>query len=187
MADGLFYNDTREPFIAADIAAVTLATTDKALYPASNFPVLGGQYFARVGKKLRIRLFGKMTTALTPGNGVFDVYYGTGADANGVLLASSLSTTALIASKTNLSWWAEVFVHCRSTGSAGTLFCTGKADFNVGLVASTAQPVLIPDSAAVVSGSCDLTAALIISVQFKRSGSTVETMAVQDMEVVAMN
>jgi len=187
MADGLFYNDLREPFIGADIAAVTLLTTDLALYPAANFPVLGGQYFGRIGKKLKIRLFGRMTTGATPGNLVFDVYYGDGTAANGTLLASSLSTTALVASKTNLSWMLETTVHCRSLGATGTLFCTGYALMNVGLVLSTAQPILIPDSAAVVSGSCDLTVAKIISVQAKRSGSTAETMQVHDMEVVAMN
>lgn len=186
MADGLFYNDLREPFLSADIASVTLSTTDLALYPASNFPVLGGQYFARPGKKLKIRLFGKITTAVTPGNGTFDVYYGTGAAANGVLLGSS-AAFALTASQTNLSWRAEFLVSCRSIGSAGTLFLDGHALFNNAVVASTLQPLLIPASAAVASGACDLTAALIISVQFKRSGSTVETMTVQDMEVVAMN
>lgn len=184
MADGLFYLDTREPFIGADITAVTLATTDKALYPASNFPVLGGQYFSRIGKKIRIRAFGKITTAATPGNGTFGIYYGSGADANGVLLASSAALT-LIASQTNLSWCVEVFIHCRSIGSAGTLFCDGRGMFNAAVVA--ASTFLIPASAAVVSGACDLTAANIISVQFKRSGSTAETMAVQDLEVTAFN
>jgi len=186
MADGLFYNDMREPFIASDITAVTLAATAKALYPASNFPVLGGQYFARPGKKLRIRLFGRITTALTPGNGSFNVYYGTGADANGVVLMTG-TPVALTASQTNLSWMCEVFVHCRTTGSAGTLFCTGRALFNNAVVASTLQPILLPSSAAAVSGACDLTAALIISVQYLRSGSTAETMQVHDMEVTAMN
>jgi hypothetical protein len=184
--DGAFYNDLREPFIGADIPAVTLATTAKALYTPSFFPVLGGQYFSRIGKKLRIRLFGRMTTVLTPGNGSFNVYYGTGADANGVLLMTG-TPVALTASKTNLSWWLELFVHCRSLGSAGTLFCTGIAHFNVGLIASTLQPIMLPDSAPAVSGACDLTAALIPSVQFLRSGSTAETMQVHDMEVVAMN
>lgn len=183
-ADGNLYHDSREPCIGSDITGVTLSTTDKALYPASNFPVLGGQYFARIGKKLRIRLFGRITTALTPGNGTFGVYYGTGADANGVLLASSAAMT-LIASQTNLSWEATVNVHCRSIGSTGTLFVTGAWEMNAAVVA--AQNGLIPASAATVSGSCDLTAALIISVQFKRSGNTVETMQVHDMEVVALN
>jgi hypothetical protein len=186
MADGLFYNDLREPFISADIASVTLSTTAKALYPQSNFPVLGGQYFARPGKTLRIKLFGRITTGTTPGNGSFAVYYGTGADANGVLLASS-ATLALTASQTNLSWEAEVDVHCRTTGSAGTLFCTGRALFNNAVLASTLQPMLIPASAPVVSGACDLTAANIISVQFLRSGSTAETMQVHYMSVIALN
>ena len=112
------------------------AQTGVGLYPVSNFPVLGGQYFSRVGKKLRIRLFGRITTAATPGNGSFAIYYGTGADANGVLLASS-GALALTASQTNLSWQVDVFVHCRSIGNAGTLFVTGKAHFNVAVLAST--------------------------------------------------
>jgi hypothetical protein len=186
MSDGLFYNDLREPFIGTDIAAVTLAATAKALYPPSNFPVLGGQYFARIGKKIHIRLFGKITTAATPGNGSFDIYYGTGADANGVLLASS-TATALLASQTNKSWTCDVYVHCRSIGSAGTLFVTGLAVFNVLVMASTTVPMLIPADTAVVSGACDLTSSLIISVQFKRSGSTAETMTVQDLEITALN
>ena len=184
MADGLHYADRRTPFMSADQAAVTLSTTAKALYTTSAFPVLGGHYFSLIGKKLVLQLFGKITTAATPGNGSFDIYYGTGADANGVLLASS-AALALSASQTNLSWNCIVSVSCRSTGSTGTLFCQGIAEFNNAVLASTLQPMMIPASAAVVSGACDLTASLIISVQFKRSGSTAETMTVQDMDVIA--
>lgn len=186
MADGIFYNDLREPFIGADIASVTLAATAKALYTASNFPVLGGQYWARIGKALRIRLFGRMTTAATPGNGSFNVYYGSGADANGTILMTG-TPVALVANGTNLSWMAEIDVHCRSIGSAGTLFCTGFALFHVGLLLSTNAPMLLPASAAAVSGTLDLTAANIISMQFLRSGSTAETMLVHSMQVIALN
>ena len=186
MADGLFYNDLREPFITGDITAVTLAATAKALYPASNFPVLGGQYFSRIGKALRIRLFGRMTTAATPGNGSFNVYYGNGADANGTAIMTG-TPVALVASGTNLSWMCEVDVHCRTIGSAGTLFCTGWSLFHVGLLLSTAAPMLLPASAPAASGAVDLTAANIISVQFLRSGSTAETMQVHNLQVVALN
>ncbi len=133
---------------------------------------------------MRIRLFGKITTAATPGNLTIGIYYGTGADANGVLLQSSAAQT-LIASQTNLSWQIEMFVHARSLGSTGTLFVTGKSVFNTAVIA--AGTFLIPASAAVVSGACDLTSALIISVQAKRSGSTAETMAVQDLECISLN
>jgi len=68
MADGLFYNDIRAPMLIADpsIAPVSLATTDKALYTPSNFPVLGGQYWV-AGKKMKIYMFGRMTTAANAG------------------------------------------------------------------------------------------------------------------------
>lgn len=184
MADDLFYLDTRRPFIGADITAVTLAATNKALYPVSSFPVLGGHYFSMIGKKMRIRMFGRITTGATPGNLTMAVLYGTGADANGVSLVAS-AATALIANQTNLSWWTEIYLHCRSTGSVGTLFCVGKVLFNPAVVA--VGTILIPASAAVVSGACDLTAALIPSVQVLRSGSTAETMQVHDIDVCAFN
>jgi hypothetical protein len=183
MADGLFYNDLREPFLTVAPTAVTLATTAKALYTASNFPVLGGQYFSRPGKKIMIRLFGQITTGLTPGNGSFNVYYGSGADATGVLLMTG-TAAALTLSQTNVSWYAEIYVSCRTTGSAGTLFCDGWAKFSEAVLAGG---VLLPASAPAASGACDLTAANIISVQYLRSGSTVETMQVVDMEVTALN
>lgn len=183
MADGLFYHDLREPFVTTSPAAVTLATTAKALYTASQFPVLGGQYFARVGKKLKIRLFGVMTTVLTPGNGSFNVYYGTGADANGVPLMTG-TPAALTASQTALTWTLEIVVTCITTGSLGTLRCSGWAHFNEAL---QVPMQMLPTATAGVSGACDLTAANIVSVQYLRSGSTVETMQVIDMEVVALN
>jgi hypothetical protein len=180
--DGVFYGDLREPHIAGDGPDITLAATAKALYTPSMFPILGGHYFARPGKKIITRAFGKITTAATPGNGVFDIYYGDGTDANGVLLASSAAIT-LIAGQTTLSWEVSFRTHCRSTGSVGTLFCTGNWEFNAAVVA--AQNGFIPASAAVVSSACDLIASKIISLQFRRSGSTAEHMWVQDMEVVA--
>jgi len=186
MSDGLFYNDLRTPFITTDIAAVTLAATNKALYPVENFPALGGQYFGFLGKKIRIRLFGRITTGATPGNLTVGVLYGTGADANGVVLASS-AAVALTASQTNLSWQMEIYAHCRKTGATGNLFVTGRFQANIGVLGSTLQPVLIPASAPATSGNCDLTAALILSCQALRSGSTAETMQVHDMEVVALN
>ncbi len=105
-----------------------------------------------------------MTSAATPGNVSWAVYYGNGASANGVLLAASAPKKAWLANQTNGSFYLEVIVTCRTTGSAGTLFCTGFVLPHVAHVVSTLQPVLIPDTAAAVSGACDLTAALIISV-----------------------
>jgi hypothetical protein len=183
MADGLFYNDLREPFMAVDLAAISPLATAVALYTPSAFPVLGGHYFARPGKALRIKLFGRCTSAVTPGNVSFAVYYGTGASANGILLASS-AAVAWTASQANMSFLVEVDVVCRTTGSVGTLFCTGEARFNE---AAVAAHLMIPATAPVVSAACDLTAALIISVQMLRSGSTAETAQVHFLQVEARN
>lgn len=184
MADNsAFFLDTREPFVATPPAAVVLAATAKALYTPSQFPVLGGQYFSRVGKKLWIKLFGIITTVLTPGNGNFAIYYGSGADANGVLLASS-AAAALAASQTNVTWNADLTIECITIGNVGTLRCTGWAKFNE---AVQAPMQMIPATVGGVSGACDLTAANIISVQYLRSGSTAEAMQVLSMSVVAMN
>lgn len=184
MADnGSFFMDTRAPFVTTAPAAVTLAATAKALYTTSQFPTLGGNYFNYAGKKLRIRLFGQITTALTPGSGSFNVYYGSGGDAAGIVLMTG-TPVALTASQTNLSWVLELVVTCRSVGSVGTLFCTGRAIFNSAVLSTT---MLLPASAPAVSGACDLTTANIISVQFLRSGSTAETMQVIEMEVMSLN
>lgn len=183
MADGLFYNDIREPFVTVAPGAVTLTSAAKALYTASQFPVLGGHYFSRVGKKLKIRLFGVMTTAATPGNGSFNVYYGTGADANGVALITG-TPVALTANQTAFAWMLEIVVTCITTGSAGTLRANGFAMHNE---ATLAPHQMLPTGSSAASAACDLTAALIISVQYLRSGSTVETMQVLDMEVTALN
>lgn len=184
MADnGSFFMDTRTPFVTSNGPVVTLAATAKAIYTTSQFPTLGGNYFGYAGKKVRIRAFGQVTTGLTPGNGSFNVYYGSGADATGVVLMTG-TPVALLPSQTNLTWVLELVVTCRSVGSAGTLFCTGRALFNPSVVASA---MLLPASNPAVSGACDLTAANIISVQFLRSGSTAETMQVVEMEVMILN
>lgn len=180
--DGAFYNDLKEPHIAADQTSVTLATTDKALYPASAFPVLGSRYFDRVGKKIAINLFGRITTAATPGNGTFDVYWGTGADANGTIVASG-PTNALTASQANMSWCLQLVVTCRVTGASGALLVAGFALFNE----AVAAPHQLVPATAPAQVTVDLTAASILSVQFKRSGSTAETMQVHDIEVIALN
>ena len=60
--DGPFYVDSRAPWTITDVASVTLATTDKAMVPLSNLPVLGSNYFW-AGKLVRINMIGRITTA----------------------------------------------------------------------------------------------------------------------------
>ena len=183
MSEQPLYEDLRQPYIGGDLAAVTLAATYKALYPARQLAALSGKYFSRQRRTVRIRLFGRITTVLTPGNLTIALLYGTGADANGVSIVASAPQT-LLASQTDLAWMVELYVQCRSIGPTGTLFATGLAHFNPAVIA--VGHFLLPASAPAPSGACDLTAPLILSVQALRSGSTAETMQVHDTQVEAI-
>lgn len=183
--DGQFYVDTRAPHISADVTSVTLLSTSKALIPAANIPILGANYFNYVGKAVRISLFGRMTTAATPGNMTLELYWGTGADANGTIIGTS-AAVALTANQTNMSWKAEFLVRCRAMGATGSLMVSGEFGANVAVLASTLQPVLVPASA-LAAVTVDLTVASLLSPQFKRSGSTAETIQVHDVLYESLN
>lgn len=184
---GVFYNDLRVPHLSADGASVTLASTYKALLPAASLPVLGANFFDRVGKRVLIRIGGRITTAATPGNVQFGILYGTGADANGVTVAQT-GAVALVASQTNMTWLAQLEIHCRAVGSSGTLLGLGMMNTNVALIASTNQPLMIPATAPAASASVDLTSSsLILSPQMLRSGSTAETCTVHDFDFIVLN
>ena len=185
MADGLFYLDTREPHIVTDITAVTMTTTAKALYPAAAFPVLGGQYFNRPGKAIRICLWQKMVLAGTPGNFSYNIHWGTGADANGTLICTAGTPVALTASVTKCGY-AEFVIRCLTTGTAGTLQATGWAVWDPAIIGTTLNPIMIPTAGAAASAALDLTAANIVSVQALQSG-TAGTIQVQSMSVEALN
>jgi hypothetical protein len=185
MADGLFYLDTREPHHVSDITAVTMTTTAKALYPAAAFPVLGGGYFTRPGKAIKICLWQKMVLAGTPGNFSYNLHWGTGADANGTLICTAGTPVALTASVTKCGY-AEFTIRCITTGTAGTLQATGWAVWDPAIIAATLNPIMIPTAGAVVSGSLDLTAANIVSVQALQSG-TAGTIQVQQLSVYSLN
>jgi hypothetical protein len=182
--DGQFYNDLRAPFVIADVAQVTLSTTNLALAPIANFPAMAKDYWW-AGKKVEIRAFGRITTGATPGNLTISLLYGTGAAANGVSVVASAAQT-LIASQSNISWFLRFVVHCRTPGATGGLFGTGHAQFGTAVIA--AGWFLLPATAPAVSASVDLTVASnVLSIQALRSGSTAETMTVHDLEYIAMN
>lgn len=184
MADGLFYLDTREPHLVSNLGAVTMTTTAKAMYAAANFPVLGGQYFNRPGKAIKIEVSFLLTLPATPGNFSFNVHWGTGADANGTLICAA--GTPVAATNATKRGKVEVIVRCLTTGTAGTLEATGIAWFDPGVIASTLQPMMIPTTGATASAALDLTAANIVSIQPLQSG-TAGTITVEELKVTALN
>ena len=183
--DGPFWIDTRAPHMVADVATVTLSTTFKAIVPASAMPVLGSNYFGYMGKAVRIRIWGDITTAATPGNMTAGILWGTGADNNGTVLGQSNATTLSANQALNQFVW-DIFVRCRKLGSAGQLIAYGVFGVVPLTIASTLQPLMIP-SGAQGPTTVDLTQNYVISPQIQRSGSTAETVTVHDFIYEAMN
>lgn len=184
--DGPFYVDSRIPFLSGDVGSVTIGAANKAIVPVANLPVLGTNYFSYVGKAVRIRMFGRMTTAASAGTQTFSFLWGNGTDANGTAIMSSAAIT-MVNSGTNLSWIMEVVIRCRTLGATGTLFGTGMLEANVGVIASTSQPVMLPASAPAASAALDLTAANVISPQVLATVSTTNTIQVHDYLFESLN
>lgn len=182
-ADGIFYVDTRPPWIVAAETAITLLTTDKLAYPGSRTALPAG-YFAFPGKAVRLTLYGSITTVLTPGNIGVELYYGT-TDAGGTLLASS-AALALVASQTTVPFRIEAYCRARTVGPTGSLipFCICK--FGIAVIASPNDHFIVP-AGAPTAVTVDTTAASGFNIQIKRSGSTAETVTTHDLVFEALN
>lgn len=182
MSYGLYFIDALPPWVVLDLSPLTLSSTDKALHTAGQVPALGAGFFNYPGRKLNIKAFGKMTSAATPGNFTWSIYWGTGADANGTILAAS-AAIALTANQATMSWALDIDVTCRVLGATGSLMCTGTFLFNESIAA--AHGLIPATNAAAVA--VDTTGSSIISVQAKRSGSTAETITIQEMTITSVN
>lgn len=194
--EGGNYHETRDPITqTSDYATITLAATAKSIMSiTADLPGSPLQHdkqgYWKIGKKWHVRVFGKFTTAATPGNLTCEIRHQTGAavsDAGGTILATS-GAVALGASKTNASWFFDFTIESRAQiGTAAGLFAKGwlLTDPTTGLWASTVNPIFVPTAAA-AAVNVDTTLAGYINVQMKRSGSTVETVTVQDVQVNAI-
>lgn len=182
-ADTPAFHDTRIQPIVLDETAITLATTQKALWPYARTQ-LPANYFV-VGKTVWLKVFGKATTDGTGGNYTSGIGYGS-SDAPAAALGAS-TTNAGVASKSNISWWADAYVTCRTIGASGTLVGWGLLLMDLVIQLSTTQPNLIPASA-LTAVSVDTTAGTnspVVTLQ--RSGAGVWTATTQAIIFSALN
>jgi hypothetical protein len=100
------------------VSSTTTAETKSLVGTISgSFTCMPG--FMTVGRKLRLKLSGVLTTGATAGTITFQVKFG------GTVIASTGAIAPTI-SQTNKYWEAEIDVVCRTTGPTGTLFVQGK-------------------------------------------------------------
>lgn len=180
--DGPFYTDAKQAaFATAAQATVTLATTDKMVYPGAMTAIQNANLFP--GKLYEEYMYGTITTAATPGNLGVEIYWGS-ADAATTLLASSAALT-LIASQTTIPWLVTVRAQIRGTGATGSVFVYGKLEIGAAVVAAT--QAFIPASAPAAVTVDTTAAAAGLGIQMKRSGSTAETVTTQIPVFTAVN
>jgi hypothetical protein len=153
-ADGIYYQDTRLPFLTADQTGVTLTTTQKMLWAtgASSPTILPANYWT-VGKLVKLEAFLKITTG-TAGNWAVGMAYGA-ADAPAANVVSR--TSAKIASVGPFGAWIQGYARCRSTGTSGTLSMTGFFHPSLDVFLSTVLPMPFPNNGTTVVSTVDTT------------------------------
>lgn len=153
------------PTLTAAVAATCLPSAAKYTFPAAYF---------LIGRTIRIRAQGRISCVVTtPGTARFDVRLG------GIVVfdtgALNLNTTA----KTNVPWWLDIDMTCRSIGSGTSATLFGFAKFTseavVGAAANTAGgngTLNAPVSAPAVGGGFDSTSSQQLDMFFTQTVAT---------------
>lgn len=145
----------RETYVSAsgDGSALTNSTTATSIIPAANKITLPAQYFDRIGKRLRIRAAGRISTAAsTPGTLTLDVRFGSTIVFNGGA-SGTLATSA-----SNLTWEAEMELVCRALGSGTSATVLGVGKLISAALSATTPILLLPTSAPAAGTGFDSTA-----------------------------
>lgn len=170
MAGGNDYRDMAATIDVVDQAAITLLTTQAALWAPARTLIPASAW--RVNKTFKLTAGIRFVTDVTAGNYVFGAGVGTG-NAPAVIVVGA--TVAGVVSQTQLAIM-EAWFTCRSIGTAGTVSIYGKIYANVALLASTLQPYGFPTGGVTVVSTLDMTLNTnALTFQAQRSGAGVWT------------
>lgn len=152
----------QETLISAQVDGTALNTSTSAtsILPAAAKFTLPSNYFA-IGKALRITAAGRISNIVTtPGTLTMSVRLGGVTAFTGG--AIPLNTTA----KTNVAWWLELLLTCRTIGASTSATLMGQGQFVSESVLSSAAGLandcLLPASAPAVGTGFDSTSAQIV-------------------------
>lgn len=184
MAEGLYYVDTRQPFITADQGAITPTTTQKALWAVgAASPTIFPANFWTVGRKVRLTANLKITTG-TAGNSTFAMAYGA-ADAPACVVVTA--TRAKIASVGPFGCFIQGYATCRSIGTAGTLSLHGFAAPDLGAFLSTTDNWVFPSNGTTVVSTVDTTVGTnALFFEYATSAGT-DSIVTTDIHIEVMN
>lgn len=157
----------------ADGTQISNSTTQASIIPTPAKFVLPAN-FLEVGSQLKITAAGRISNVVTtPGTLLFQVLFG----ATGVFSPAAFALN--IVAKTNVSWWLDILLTCRTTGGGTSATLMGQGTFTsesvVGAAANVASSVSLPASAPAVGSGFDSTASQAIDLQAKFSVATSPT------------
>lgn len=147
-----------------DGSALANSTTATTILPASARFTLPSNYFDKIGKGLRIKAWGRISTVVTtPGNLTLAVNLGT--IASPIIAFTSGALALNVAAQTNASWMAEIELTARAIGNSTSANLMGVGTFvsrallNAPAVGTTqgVGVALLPDTAPVVGTGFDST------------------------------
>lgn len=119
--------------------------------------VLAANWFDAQGKKLRLRMGGKISTAAaSPGTLSFAAMFGSTA------VFSSGASGTLATSATNLTWEAELDLIVQSVGSGTSASVLGRGKFISAALSATTPIMLLPPSAPAAGSGFDSTVSFAI-------------------------
>ena len=162
------------PLVSAVVDGPTLiAPAAASCLPAAARYTLPSNFFDRAGKQLRITASGRIScTAGAPGTARYDVRFGA------TVAFDSQAMNLNMAGKTNVGWWLEILLTCRTIGNNATLFGQGTwtSEAGVGAAAVTAggnAVFLIPYNAVpAVGAGFDSTAAQAVDLFYTQTLGT---------------
>jgi hypothetical protein len=160
-------------FVAqVDGTALTNSTTQTSILPGAARLPLPANFFSYVGKTVRMRAAGRISTVVTtPGNLTFTIDFGTVASPIGVFV--SQATALNIVAQTNTTWLFEAIMTCRAIGAGTTANLMtvaswiSRASLNAPAVGTTTGvgTVLMPDTAPAVGAGFDSTVTNVVDLQ----------------------
>ena len=174
-----------EPFLITgeDGPALVSSSTATSILPLSRKFTLGSYFFDSVGKTLRIRAAGRISTAASgPGTLTMDIRFGS------VVVFNGGVSPTLAVSATNLTWVMDVILTCRAIGASTSATVIGIGRLETSALSAATPIMLLPTSAPAAGTGFDSTAAQTIDLFATFSvNSASNSLTCQQCSIEAMN
>jgi hypothetical protein len=180
----------QETLITAQVDGPTLTAAAAAtMLPAAVNFTFPNNYFSTIGKMLRIRAAGRISSVITtPGTARFDVRMG-----SGIVVFDSLAILLdTVAAHVTMPWELEITLTCRAIGTTGNFMGVGKffSESILGTPATSpkaAAVAMLPwNTAPVVGGNVNTTLANQFDMFFTQTVAT-GSMTMHQLSVEALN